>query len=74
MKYKLCKRGMSQNDAILKHLKEGKTLNQLQAIDLFGCTRLPSRIWELRNDGHQIWTHMLEKNDKQYAQYYMEVN
>lgn len=46
----------SQCDAILCFLKRGNTLTQLEALDLFGCLRLASRIKDLRNRGHVIET------------------
>jgi hypothetical protein len=45
---------MSQNEAILKHLKDGKTLTALEALHLFGSLALHSRISDLRQSGHNI--------------------
>lgn len=45
---------MSQNEAILKHLKSGKTLTALEALHQFGCLALHSRISDLRQMGHNI--------------------
>tara|TARA_B100000530_G_scaffold251873_1_gene165998 strand:+ start:27 stop:368 length:342 start_codon:yes stop_codon:yes gene_type:complete len=44
----------SQNDRILKHLKLGKTISPLEAMGVFGVYRLAARIFELRQDGHEI--------------------
>jgi hypothetical protein len=38
----------SQNMAILSHLKSGKTVTSLEALNLFGCLRLGARISELK--------------------------
>lgn len=47
------KRSWSQKKRILRHLQEGWTLTPIQAIDLYGCTKLATRISELINeDGH----------------------
>ena len=47
---------MTQSEAILNHLKAGKTLTPLEALDRFGCFRLAARIIELRRDGYNIVT------------------
>lgn len=70
---------MSQTDKILFHLSQGKTLTPLEALSLFGCFRLASRINELRSKGYDIVTTILEKYDpeeqgvKRYAQYHLRV-
>lgn len=49
---------MTQNDQILRHLKRGHTITQLQAFNQFGCCRLSERIRELKRDGHKIGGYM----------------
>ena len=44
---------MTQNDQILKRLKR-RPITSLQAIHLYGCTRLSARIYDLRAMGHAI--------------------
>jgi hypothetical protein len=44
----------TQNDLILSHLQSGKTLTQLECTEIFLCTRLGARIWDLRHQGHNI--------------------
>jgi len=44
----------SQNKAILKHLKAGKSLTPLDALLRFGCMRLAARIYYLKQEGHII--------------------
>ena len=61
----------TQNRLILSHLKRGRGLTSLQAIDMFGCMRLASRIDELRNQGHQIHTEMVKRGNKRYAKYWL---
>lgn len=39
---------MTQNESILEHLKSGKTITPLEALDLFQCLRLASRINDLK--------------------------
>lgn len=64
---------MSQSQKILKHLSSGKSLSPLQALGLFGCYRLASRIHDLKRAGHQIET--IIKSDDQgrtYASYVLK--
>lgn len=49
---------MTQNDQILRHLKRGGTITQLDAMRLYGITRLASRIRDLKDDGHKIHGYM----------------
>lgn len=42
---------------ILAHLKQGNTITQAEAIDLYKCYRLSSVINRLRSIGHDIVTH-----------------
>lgn len=44
----------SQNRMIFEHLKSGKTLTALEALQLYGCLRLASRIHELRDVGRKM--------------------
>ena len=39
---------LTQNQLILEHLKEHKTINPIQALELFGCFRLGARIYNLK--------------------------
>lgn len=50
---------MTQNQAILKHLKRYGTITQLEAIREIGCTRLASRIFELKRCGNKIKGYMV---------------
>lgn len=45
---------MTQNERILAHLLSGRTITSKEAYDLYGCTRLSARIWDLRNGGYNI--------------------
>jgi len=61
----------SQNKAIKKHLKSGKTLTPLQALKLFGTMRLASRVCELKDEdeGMDILTTMVKVGRKRVARY-----
>lgn len=44
----------NQAEAILAHLRSGRTLTPLQALDLYGCNRLAARIHDLKKAGYPI--------------------
>lgn len=46
----------SQNKQIAAWLNAGKSITQLDALNMFGCMRLASRINDLRNRGMNIVT------------------
>lgn len=50
------KSSATQCTLIKKWLKAGKTLTSLEALNLFGCMRLASRIHDLREQGLNIHT------------------
>lgn len=50
------KSSASQNAQIKNYLLQGNKLTSLEALNLFGCMRLASRIHDLRNDGLDIHT------------------
>ena len=60
---------MSQNQEILKHLKEGKTITPLDALREFGCFRLAARIYDLRCKGYNILT--VGEEGAHYAKYFL---
>lgn len=45
---------------ILLHLKDGRSITPLEALDKFGCFRLGARIFELKEEGHPIEREMVE--------------
>ena len=44
----------SQKDMILRYLKERGTITQNEAFAYFACTRLASRICDLKKEGYNI--------------------
>lgn len=60
---------MSQNQDILDYLWEGNTITPLEALEMFNCFRLASRINDLRREGYEIETRNVEGNGKKYAEY-----
>jgi hypothetical protein len=63
---------MTQNDMILAHLKCGFSLTPLDALKMFGCFRLASRISDLKKEGHNITKKMVSNGEKSYASYKIE--
>ena len=67
----------SQNKLILEYLEIGNKITPLEALNNFGCFRLSSRIFDLRQKGHNIipqkesrWQNLcgilLRKGEKQW--------
>jgi len=44
----------TQCGQILAHLREGRAITSLEALQMFGCMRLASRIHDLRERGYDI--------------------
>ena len=64
----------SQKDMILRTMNHGGTVTPINAIMWYGCLRLAARIKDLRNDGHDIVTVMVEgDNGKRWAEYHLRV-
>lgn len=62
----------SQKKQILAYLNTGKSLTQMEALNLFGCFRLASRICELREEGVNIKTERrIVPSGKTVAAYYI---
>ena len=51
---------MTQSQQILSALKNGKHITPLYALTEFKCFRLGARIWDLKQDGHDIATTRVE--------------
>ena len=63
----------TQEENILSHLESGKHLTPLDALDLYGCFRLASRVFDLRKAGHSILMKSVTNNGKTFASYFMAV-
>ena len=48
------KQKRNQMTAIKEHLVKKKTITSMQAIELYGCTRLSAKIFDLRQAGWEI--------------------
>ena len=61
---------MTQEKAILNHLKHGKSITPLQALRWFGSLRLGARIWDLKRMGYNILTEIVKtETGKHVAKY-----
>jgi hypothetical protein len=60
---------MTQKDQILTHLKSGKPITPIDALNMFGCFRLGARIFDIKQEGHSIKT----DQSKGYATYTMDI-
>jgi hypothetical protein len=61
----------SQTALIKGWLLNGRSITQLDALNIFGCFRLSARIANLREEGFDIVTDMVNVNDKRIAKYYL---
>ena len=67
----------SQMALVLNHLKSGKEINPIEALNKYGCFRLGAVIFELKKEGYKIHSriHRYKKpsgRDGHYAIYKME--
>lgn len=62
---------VSQNKAILKHLEAGNTITAIEALKMFGCFRLSARIYNLKEQGHDIASELVFENGKKFSNYYL---
>lgn len=72
--FEIAENSDSQNRQILAHLQKGNTITQMDALRMFGCMRLASRINDLRQMGFHIMTFREESiasngKKKRYAKY-----
>lgn len=70
-------RKKSQKEQILAHIEKYGSITPLEAQHFYSCMRLGARIWDLRRDGYDIVSEIVEvptKNDgkARVAQYRME--
>ena len=67
---------MTHNTAILKHLKRYHDITPMEALRKFRCLRLSARIYDLRQQGHDIVTvpetHKHKGVTKTYARYVLQ--
>lgn len=63
----------TQKEKIRDYLVNGGTLTPLDALEKFGCFRLATRVFELKKEGLDIKTEMVENEatGKRYAKYFI---
>jgi len=59
----------SQTALIKGWLLNGRSITQLDALNMFGCFRLAARIANIREEGFDIVTDMITLNNKRVANY-----
>ena len=62
----------SQNKKIIAYLEDGNAITPIEALTLFGCMRLASRIADLKKKGYPITSTIISTGDARYAQYKLE--
>jgi hypothetical protein len=66
---------ITQEEQILAHLKSGKRITPMEALNLYKCFRLGGRIYDLKKRGFIINKEMVETSGgARVAQYSMEAH
>ena len=70
------KSSQSQCKMIARWLNKGKTITSMEALHMFGCARLASRINDLKNRGMNIDKEMIVtlNTNKRVARYFLVKN
>jgi hypothetical protein len=50
--------GMTQTEQVLRHLQDYGSITPVEAMAEYGIMRLGARIWDLKRQGHVIFTEM----------------
>ena len=62
----------SQADRILDYMLAGNAITPLEALNLFGCFRLPARIAEIKARGYLVYSEFVNlENQKKVKRYYL---
>lgn len=67
---------MTQNERILRHLRDYGSITQMDALRDYGCMRLGARIYDLKRLGYNITSEIVTGENKygeptHYARYMM---
>lgn len=63
---------LSQERKILNYMLRGNHITGIEALDLFGCFRLPARIADIRKQGFTVNSQMITlKNGKRVKDYWI---
>jgi hypothetical protein len=60
---------VTQTDLILDYMRKGNSITSMEALNMFGCFRLASRISELKQHGIDIEVTTTHSGGKHYASY-----
>ena len=60
---------MNQKTQILEHLKNGKKITPIEALNMFGCFRLAAVVFDLKQKGYDIQTRIINNANKSFAEY-----
>ena len=64
------RKALTKKQKVLNHLKSGRTISGLEALNLYGYYRLSDGIFKLREEGHDIRTFRMPTPDgSTYAKY-----
>jgi len=63
----------SQVELIVEYLEEGNSLTGIEALNMFGCFRLASRINDIKKLGYDIEKRTVKRNNKRYAEYKLKI-
>lgn len=71
------KRKLTQKEKIINYIHKYGSITPLDALREFGCMRLATRVFELKEDGYRIKTVMEKAKNKSgdtvhYARYFLE--
>ena len=58
------KQRVTKKSKVLNHLQEHGSITSIEAIDLYGATRLSAIIYDLRDEGYNIKTHNMSFVDR----------
>lgn len=66
------KTSKSQTDLILEWMLAGNTITQLEALEKFGCSRLASRVSDIKARGYLVYSdRIILPSGKKVAQYHL---
>lgn len=63
---------MNQKEQLLTHFKKHKKITPAEAYSQYGIYRLSARILDLRNEGHNILTSIVEKGGSRGVKHFAE--
>ena len=66
------KTSKSQNALIIEWMLAGNTITQLEALSMYGCSRLAARIADIRAKGYLVYSEFITTpSGKRIKQYYL---